>query len=110
LFSFKGCFIHTQLAKEMRLMRTKFQWVLLFVSVAVLCLVGWGSRSSGAQGSARGNWEYKVFTSYGGISVTTSDLAELNKLGAEGWELVTIRESDQTKNPRRTDYHLKRAR
>ena len=93
-------------------MRTKFQWVLLFAGVALLCLVGWGgsSRSSGAQGSSRGNWEYKVFTSYGGINVTASDLAELNKLGAEGWELVTIREGDQNKNPRRTDYHLKRAR
>lgn len=94
-------------------MRSKSQWVLLFVGVAVLCLVGWGGRSSsnsGAQGSARGNWEYKVFTSYGGINVTTSDVAELNKLGAEGWELVTIREGEPTKGQRRTDYHLKRAR
>jgi hypothetical protein len=82
----------------------------LFAGVAVLCLAGWGSRSSGAQESARGNWEYKVLTRYGGINVATSDLAELNKLGTEGWELVTIREGDQTRSPRRTDYHLKRAR
>ena len=89
-------------------MRTKSQWVLLTVGVALLCLAGWGG--SGAQSSARANWEYKVFTSYGGINVATSDLVELNKLGAEGWELVTIREGEQTKSPRRTDYHLKRAR
>lgn len=89
-------------------MKTKSQWVLLFAGVALLCLVGWVN-SSGAQSSARANWEYKVLTSYGGINVSSSDVTELNKLGAEGWELVTIREGDQTKS-RRTDYHLKRAR
>lgn len=88
-------------------MRTKFQWVLLFVSVAVLCLVGWGSRSSGAQVSVRGRWEYKVITSY---TPTSSNDVELNKLGAEGWELVTIREVEQARTPHRTDYYLKRAR
>ena len=93
-------------------MRTKSQWVLLFVGVALLCLVGWGNRSSssGAQGSSRGNWEYRVLTSYGGIDASASDLAGLNKLGAEGWELVLIREGDQTRNPKRADYYLKRAR
>jgi hypothetical protein len=94
----------------MRLMKTKSRWVLLLVGVAVLCLVGWGGQSGGAQGSARGNWEYKVLTSYGGMSVATSDVSELNKLGAEGWELVTMQQSEPGKSPQRTNYYLKRAR
>ncbi|MDQ1590720.1 MAG: hypothetical protein QOG71_1347 [Pyrinomonadaceae bacterium] len=90
-------------------MRMKSQWILLFAGVAVLCLVGWGSGGS-AQGAARANWEYTVFTSYGGINVATSDVASLNKLGGEGWELVMMREDEPGRTPRRTDYYLKRAR
>lgn len=86
-------------------MRTKSQWVLLFVGVALLCLVGWGS--SRAQSSARGRWEYKVIMSY---TPSSNNDAELNKLGAEGWELVTIREVEQVRTPPRVDFYLKRAR
>ncbi|MDQ1613769.1 MAG: hypothetical protein QOG00_3700 [Pyrinomonadaceae bacterium] len=38
------------------------------------------------------------------------DMAALNKLGAEGWELVMMREDEPGRTPRRTDYYLKRAR
>jgi hypothetical protein len=85
-------------------MRVKSQWVLMIVAVVLLCLVGWGG--SRAQSAVRSNWEYKILTKYG----VQANVEELNKLGAEGWELVMREESLNEKSPRRVDYFFKRAR
>ena len=60
-------------------MKVKSSWLIgvLFV----LCLLGWTSRGQSSTPS-RPTWEYKI--------VARWDIgeAELNKLGAEGWELT----------------------
>jgi hypothetical protein len=70
----------------------------------------WGGR---AQVPVRKTWEYKMVTAqYGPVPATLSE-QELDRLGAEGWELVDTRSlhykaGESTQN--RTDYFFKRLR
>jgi len=58
-------------------MKTK---VGLFLTiVALLCLLGWTSRAQ-KEPQTRITWEY----------TSTNNAGDLNKLGAQGWELVGI--------------------
>jgi hypothetical protein len=67
---------------------------LLIAFVILLCLVGWASY--GQQGKSQTVWEYK-FT---GRATATGE-QELNDLGAQGWELVSV-DNDGTR------FYLKR--
>ena len=91
-------------------MRFKSLWVIGLLLGAVLFAANWGGR---AQVPVRKTWEYKAVTAqYGALPPTVSE-QELNRLGAEGWELV---ESHQVVYPQggttqhRTDYYFKRVR
>ena len=101
-------------------MRQKLLWlrpasiVLLIVALAV---VGTLSFTGRAQQASRTTWEYKVISAYGPSETTPPpDVAQLDKAGTEGWELIDVRvgkfpgthkpESEQV----RTDYYFKRAK
>jgi hypothetical protein len=64
---------------------------ILLVATLILCL-GFTFQSKPTQ------WEYKI----------VSDSKVLNKLGAEGWELVSIKDNVAGGTSFRTDYYLKR--
>jgi hypothetical protein len=60
-------------------MKPKSYWLLGIL--LVLCLMGWTGRGQGSK-IPRPVWEYKIVTNW------LTNEADLNKLGAEGWELV----------------------
>ncbi len=91
-------------------MRFKSIGAVILLLAAVLFASNWGGR---AQVPARKTWEYKMVTAqYGAVPASLSE-QELNRLGAEGWELVDTRSlhsnaGGTTQN--RTDYFFKRLR
>ena len=92
-------------------MRSKALWVVSLVAVALLSFASSGGRAQG--GPQRKTWEYKVVVEQYGAQPATMGEQHLNKLGAEGWELVDTRvvPSQQGGGTQyRTDYHFKRAR
>jgi len=69
--------------------------VLLLVALAVLlCLAGWAGHAQ--QRKSQPAWEYKVI----GHGSATGE-QELNELGLQGWELVSVARDGQI-------YYLKR--
>ena len=92
-------------------MRYRALWALSLVIVALLSFASWGGRAQG--GPQRKTWEYKVVVEQFGAQPATMGEQHMNKLGAEGWELVDTRvvpflHGGDTQY--RTDYHFKRAR
>ena len=91
-------------------MRFKAMGVVGLLLAAVLFASNWGGR---AQVPARKTWEYRMVTAqYGAVPASLSE-QELNRLGAEGWELVDTRSlhskaGEATES--RTDYFFKRLR
>ena len=88
--------------------------LMLVASLAlgmVLCVVGWSVR---AQNSAKVTWEYTVITNYGpSMTNPPTNVQELNRVGAAGWELVEIRSGEFPKEGSgqfKTDYFFKRAK
>ena len=85
--------------------------LMLVTILALMCVVGWSVRASS---SAKVMWEYKVITSYGpSLTNPPTSIPELNKAGAEGWELLTIRSREYPKlgsGQYKTDYFFKRAK
>lgn len=91
-------------------MRYRSLWVAGLLLVAVLFAANWGGR---AQVSVRKTWEYKVVVTQYGAQPASMSEKDLNRLGAEGWELVETRVVESTKvgdREYRTDYFFKRAR
>lgn len=91
-------------------MRNRSLWVLGLVVIAVLSFASWGGR---AQGPQRKTWEYKMVVEQYGAQPATLGEQQMNKLGAEGWELVDTRVvpfQHGGVTQYRTDYHFKRAR
>lgn len=94
----------------MKVMRHKS---MLAIAVLVVCLIlamSWGGR---AQSQSKVTWEYKVVEAQYGATPPTMSERDMNKLGAEGWELVGTRfiqfpQGGSTQY--RTDYYFKRAR
>lgn len=91
-------------------MRYRALLALLLVIVSSLSFASWGGR---AQGPRWKTWEYKVVVEQYGAQPATVSEQQMNKLGAEGWELVdtrvvTLQQGGGTHY--RTDYHFKRAR
>ena len=80
----------------------KHKAILVLVAFAAFCLVGWTANSQ-KKTEARATWEF--------ISVYLEE--DANKLGAQGWELVTVRTDLDLSNGSgngRAVFHLKRAR
>jgi hypothetical protein len=69
--------------KEKEFMRSRAYWIAILMAIVFLSLFGWSMRG---QGSSKTVWEYKY------VKVGDNNLAEkqLNELGAQGWELVTV--------------------
>ena len=68
-------------------------------AIIVLCLLGWTGQGQGMR-TSRVSWEYKVvYTSYMGE-------ADLNRLGAEGWEYVHFDNGVRTGNTNGSQYFL----
>jgi hypothetical protein len=92
-------------------MRYRSLWAVALIIVALLSFANWGGR---AQTPLRKTWEYKVVEAMYGAQPASISQQELNKLGAEGWELVETRvtEHPQQGGSRqyRTDYYFKRIR
>ena len=85
-------------------------WVVSLLIVAVLFATNWGGR---AQVPARRTWEYKVVEAQYGAQPASISEQELNRLGAEGWELVGTRVVEVSRagaREYRTDYYFKRVR
>ena len=72
--------------------------ILALVVISLLCVVGWTRPEQ-----KKTEWEYTIIKvqSYQGPG-------ELNKAGAQGWELVGVIEGDCGGSCR--EYHLKRAK
>ncbi len=95
------------------------QWVrqgsILSIFVAV-AIVGTLSFSGRAQTFSRTSWEYKVISTYGPSETSPPpNVPQLDKAGAEGWELIDIRVGSLDAHPTaptqvRTDYYFKRAK
>lgn len=91
-------------------MRFKSLGAVVLIIAVVLFASNWSGR---AQVPVRKTWEYKVVTAqYGAMPASLSE-QELNRLGAEGWELVETRSlhfkvGEMMQD--RTDYFFKRLR
>ena len=85
-------------------MRLKRRWVLIFAALALFAALGW---SSHARSVSKTTWEYKV------VSSRTPTFPEINEIGAEGWELVSVvtveNRIGDVVNVRK-EYYFKRAR
>ena len=58
--------------------------------VLFLCLIGWTGHAEAQRSSQeRRTWEYKVFSP---VTPGPSLQDQMNQLGAEGWELVTVQQ------------------
>ena len=66
----------------------KKHFSLLVVVVALFCLLGLAEYSNAQRSSSmKQTWEYQLIGDAGG---KTDLMAQMNKLGAEGWELVSV--------------------
>lgn len=75
---------------------------LVFITLAVLCMVGWTGYSQKRTGP-RASWQF--------TTVYTEE--EANTLGFQGWELVTVRSDLDVRGGTgnsRAVFHLKRTR
>ena len=68
-------------------MKPMIRLLLTLVVFAFLCLVGWTeNRQRASASSAKTSWEYII---RGGLTEQ-----QLNELGAQGWELVAVSQSN----------------
>ncbi len=88
----------------------------IYLSLAIIAVllgsIGW-TVSAQKTGSATQTWEYKVITVYGTNDLPPANPDQLNQMGTQGWELVTILPEQSTRNgsqQRKAEYFFKRAR
>ena len=83
-------------------MKNRF-FLSLFVAL-LLCLAGWAELAKAQRSSQyRQTWEYKLFLP---VAPGPSLQDQMNQLGAEGWELVAVR--DEVSSPYRVVCFFKR--
>jgi hypothetical protein len=81
-------------------MKSRISIFAMFLLVVVVTLVGWTTQ---ARSSARTAWEYRVVVSAPYLVKT-----EMNTLGADGWELVSILPDTVDGNSRGASFYFKR--
>jgi lipopolysaccharide export system protein LptC len=87
-------------------MKTKLTQVLLIVALAAASLLSW-SVSAQEKKSVKVVWEYNIAT------FTGDNSDQLKQLGAQGWELISVRTEEQMSGNYRSikvHYYLKRPR
>jgi len=67
-------------------MKTRI-WLVGIVAAVLFGVVGWTGLGQKSQRAPQQTWEYKVMYIPGARNLSES---AMNKLGAEGWELVTF--------------------
>lgn len=86
-------------------MKSNIRFLLIVATISLVAFFGWSVRGKETP-AAKVVWEHAVISSRG------DNPARLNKLGAEGWELVSVRAEEKfTGNFRQMEltYYLKRA-
>ena len=74
-------------------MKSQSKWITLLIVVAAILALGWTGSNRNIETN---KWEYM---SYRASSTGPSD-PEMNKFGAEGWELVAVDSPSETSAPR----------
>ena len=72
-------------------MKIQSKIALVIAVVALLCVVGWTSK---AERPSRTDWEYKAITVWTTPDAPVTNLKQLNDMGGEGWEMVTVMSED----------------
>ncbi len=94
-------------------MKNKINLLLVVIAIFTgLISVGW-TVSAQKTNSAKQMWGYKVVTVYSTNDLPQADLEQLNQLGTEGWELVTILHEKFDRNgsqQHKAEYYFKRAK
>lgn len=92
-------------------MKNKIYLSLIVITI-FLGLVGW-TTSAQKNDPAKQTWEYKVVTVYGTNDLPPAAPGQLNKMGTEGWELITILSKESTRSGSQqvqAEYYFKRAK
>jgi hypothetical protein len=86
-------------------MKPKASWLLFIASFAVLCLAGWTSYAQRQNPSTNSRvvWEYK--TLHGSRALRE---AQLNDMGAYGWELIGFDDGERGNGSFEGTYYFKR--
>jgi lipopolysaccharide export system protein LptC len=87
-------------------MKSKLSRVLLVAALAIVTILCWNVYAQEKQ-SSKVVWEYNV------VSFVGDNTYQLSQLGAQGWELTSVRsEEEMVGNFRQTKvyYYLKRAK
>lgn len=77
-------------------MSAKSKWIAVLIVLAAMLALGWTQVSRDPINKITNKWEYM---SYRASSLGPND-QEMNKFGAEGWELVAIQSASETSSPR----------
>lgn len=85
-------------------MKAKSSWLIVIVVIAVLFCFAWSSYAQ-KQSSPKVGWQYLTVHSLG--SQPRND-AQLNELGTQGWELVSVAVACQGEAVCYTTAYLKR--
>lgn len=90
-------------------MKNKIYLSLIVITV-FLGLAGW-TASAQKTNFTKQTWEYKVITEYGTNDLPPVNQDKLNKMGDEGWELITILSKQSTRSQQvNAEYYFKRAK
>jgi hypothetical protein len=98
--------MYLQSYKENVLMKSNVRLLLIVTVFALIVLLGWSAKGQQTSSPITA-WEHTIAT------FTEDNPSQLSRLGAEGWELVSVRGEERfTGNFRQTQviYYLKRAR
>lgn len=89
-------------------MKSNLRFLLIAAAVGLIISLGWVVRAQQEKPAPKVAWEHSVVAAFPG-----DDTTRLDRLGAEGWELVAVRSEERfTGNFRQTEviYYLKRAK
>ena len=88
-------------------MKNKIYLSLIVITI-FLGLIGW-TASAQKTNLAKQTWEYQVITEYGSNDLPPVNQDRLNKMGDEGWELITILSKQSTRSQQvNAEYYFKR--
>ena len=84
------------------MMKERSGWIccILLLAVCAFSLL-----SQNTQADVKDAWEYTAYATY---STQTFDIQQLNNLGSQGWEVVTVMPAADEKNPTRILFKRKK--